>query len=104
MHMRSAGHPCHYDCRASVQVGEIDLNRRGGSVNRPCLYNHPSREFLVCVKTHCDGVELPLDHLRDLWPEKFRGARVGALLHPASVSAKLEHTANVLEQHNGDLF
>jgi len=50
------------------------------------------------------GVELPIDHLRDLWPEKFRGARVGALLHPASVSAKLEHTSNVLEQHNGDLF
>ena len=50
------------------------------------------------------GVELPIDHLRELWPEKFRGARVGALLHPASVSAKLEHTSNVLEQHNGDLF
>src|SRR5437867_12578174 len=50
------------------------------------------------------GVELPIDHLRDLWPEKFRGARVGALLHPASVSAKLEHASHVLEKHNGDLF
>jgi len=49
-------------------------------------------------------VELPLDHLKELWPEKFRGARVGALLHPASVSAKLEHASHVLEQYNGDLF
>ncbi len=50
------------------------------------------------------GVELPIDHLGELWPEKFRRARVGALLHPASVSAKLDHTSHVLEQHNGDLF
>jgi uncharacterized protein YbbC (DUF1343 family) len=50
------------------------------------------------------AVELPIDHLRKLWPEKFRGARIGALLHPASVSTKLDHTSNVLEQHNGDLF
>jgi uncharacterized protein YbbC (DUF1343 family) len=49
-------------------------------------------------------VELPIDHLRELWPEKFRGARVGALLHPASVSAKLEHSSHILEQQNGDLF
>ena len=50
------------------------------------------------------SVQLPLDHLRELWPKKFRGARVGALLHPASVSANLEHASHVLEQHNGDLF
>jgi uncharacterized protein YbbC (DUF1343 family) len=50
------------------------------------------------------GVELPIDHLRELWPKKFRGARVGALLHPASVSAKLEHASHILEQLNGDLF
>ena len=49
-------------------------------------------------------VELPLDHLRELWPENFRGARIGALLHPASVSGKLDHASHVLEQHNGDLF
>ena len=49
-------------------------------------------------------VELPLDYLSELWPQKFRGARVGALLHPASVSAKLEHASHVLEKHNGDLF
>jgi len=49
-------------------------------------------------------VELPLDHLHELWPKEFRGARIGALLHPASVSAKLEHASRILERHNGDLF
>jgi uncharacterized protein YbbC (DUF1343 family) len=49
-------------------------------------------------------VELPLDRLAELWPEKLRGARVGALLHPASVSAKLQHASRILERHNGDLF
>jgi len=41
-------------------------------------------------------VELSLDHLSELWPEKFRGARIGVLLHPASVSAKLEHASRIL--------
>jgi uncharacterized protein YbbC (DUF1343 family) len=50
------------------------------------------------------AVELPLDHLSELWPEKFRGARIGALLHPASVSAKLEHASRILERHGGNLF
>ena len=49
-------------------------------------------------------VELPLDHLSELWPEELRGARMGALLHPASVSAKLEHASRILERYNGDLF
>jgi len=49
-------------------------------------------------------VELPLDHLVELWPEKLRGTRVGALLHPASISAKLEHASRILERHNGKLF
>lgn len=49
-------------------------------------------------------VQLPLDHLPELWPEKLRGARVGALLHPASISAKLEHASHILERLNGDLF
>jgi uncharacterized protein YbbC (DUF1343 family) len=50
------------------------------------------------------SVALPLDHLRELWPAELRGARVGALLHPASVSAKLEHASHVLEKLNGELF
>ena len=49
-------------------------------------------------------VQLPLDHLPELWPNKFRGARIGALIHPASVSSKLEHASRILERHNGDLF
>jgi len=49
-------------------------------------------------------VELPLDHLDELWPEKFHGARIGALLQPASVSSKLEHASCILERHNSDLF
>ena len=49
-------------------------------------------------------VQLPLDHLEELWPEKLRGARIGALTHPASISSKLEHASRILERHNGDLF
>jgi len=49
-------------------------------------------------------VELPLDHLRELWPKKLHGARIGALLHPASMSSKLKHASKILEQLNGDLF
>jgi uncharacterized protein YbbC (DUF1343 family) len=49
-------------------------------------------------------VELPLDHLAELWPAKLRGARVAALLHPASVSSGLEHASDILERHQGELF
>jgi len=34
----------------------------------------------------------------------LRGVRLGALLHPASVSATLEHSLTVLERHHGELF
>jgi uncharacterized protein YbbC (DUF1343 family) len=50
------------------------------------------------------AVQLPLDRLRELWPKKLRGACVGALLHPASVSSKLEHASRIFERLNGDLF
>jgi uncharacterized protein YbbC (DUF1343 family) len=50
------------------------------------------------------AVQLPLDHLRELWPKELRGAKIGALLHPASVSFKLEHASKILERLNGDLF
>ncbi len=49
-------------------------------------------------------VQLPLDHLQDLWPPGLRGVRVGALLHPASVSSKLEHASQTLEKLSGELF
>jgi uncharacterized protein YbbC (DUF1343 family) len=68
------------------------------------LLDPPRENFSHVLRLVAMGVELPLDHLSELWPGKFRGARVGALLHPASVSAKLEHASHVLEQHNGDLF
>lgn len=50
------------------------------------------------------SVQLPIDSLTELWPEQLRGARIGALLHPASVNSKLEHTLRVLERENGHLF
>jgi uncharacterized protein YbbC (DUF1343 family) len=50
------------------------------------------------------SVQVPLDHLRKLWPKKLRGARIGALLHPASVSSTLEHGSRILERLSGDLF
>src|SRR3981081_2052171 len=49
-------------------------------------------------------VQLPVDHLAELWPAQFRSARIAALVHRASVSSKLEHTSKILERHNGDLF
>lgn len=50
------------------------------------------------------AVLLPIDHLAELWPEDLRGAPIGALLHPASVSATLEHSSRILERANGKLF
>ena len=50
------------------------------------------------------AIQLPLDNLHELWPEELRGARIGALLHPASVSSKLEHASRILERFNGELF
>ncbi|HEY5991520.1 MAG TPA: DUF1343 domain-containing protein [Candidatus Udaeobacter sp.] len=50
------------------------------------------------------AVLLPLDYLDELWPKKLCGSRVGALLHPASVSSKLEHASRVLERYNDDFF
>jgi len=50
------------------------------------------------------SVGLAIDHLEELWPAKLRGARIGALLHPASVSATLIHTSRLLEQQDGRLF
>lgn len=49
-------------------------------------------------------VLLPLDHLEELWPAELRGVRLGALLHPASVSARLEHATQILERKQGELF
>ncbi|MDP9186436.1 MAG: DUF1343 domain-containing protein [Verrucomicrobiota bacterium] len=50
------------------------------------------------------AVQLPLDRLREVWPKDLRSTRVGALLHPASVSSQLEHASRILEKLNGELF
>ena len=62
------------------------------------------RDFCSVIQRARMRVELPLDHLSELWPNKFRGSRIGALVHPASVSSTLEHASRILERHNGDLF
>jgi len=49
-------------------------------------------------------VQLPIDRLPQLWPRELRGARIGALLHPASVSAALVHSSQILERSHGELF
>src|SRR5438270_751971 len=49
-------------------------------------------------------VQIPLDHLPEPWPKELRGAKIGALLHPASVSTNLEHASKVFERLSGDLF
>ncbi len=49
-------------------------------------------------------IRLPVDQLPKLWPKALKGAKIGAVLHPASVSATLVHTADVLKSHDGDLF
>jgi uncharacterized protein YbbC (DUF1343 family) len=50
------------------------------------------------------AVQIPLDHLPELWPKKLRGVRLGALLHPASMSARLEHASSILARHQHELF
>jgi uncharacterized protein YbbC (DUF1343 family) len=72
-------------------------------LTQPPLQLH-RRNFADVLRLVAMVVELPLDHLDELWPTKFRGARIGGLLHPASVSAKLQHASRILEGHNGDLF
>jgi len=49
-------------------------------------------------------VQIPLDNLAELWPKEFRGAKIAALLHPASVSSQIEHASRILERLNGNLF
>lgn len=50
------------------------------------------------------AVELALSNFKKLYPEPLRGKRLGALLHPASVTEDLRHTSELLRYFNGDLF
>jgi uncharacterized protein YbbC (DUF1343 family) len=56
------------------------------------------------MKSSKKAVRIPLDRLSALWPRDLVKSRVGAILHPASVSASLVHAAEVLKSHDGDLF
>lgn len=45
-----------------------------------------------------DGVILPHARLAELWPRELRGCRLGAVVHPASVSTDLSHVADLLRR------
>jgi len=40
-------------------------------------------------------VQTGLDIFKKAWPKKFKGSRVGLLVHPASVNKKMEHAINL---------
>lgn len=46
------------------------------------------------------AVLLPVDRLAELWPRRFAGKRVGAVLHAASVTSSLEPTLSILEKQD----
>ena len=56
------------------------------------------------MKTSKNPVSLPIDRLAQAWPRSLKNAAVGAVLHPASISASLVHSADVLKSHDGNLF
>jgi uncharacterized protein YbbC (DUF1343 family) len=45
---------------------------------------------------HKKGSRTGLDEIEKQWPKDLKGARVGLLVHPASVNSKLEHAVPVL--------
>ncbi len=47
-------------------------------------------------------VQLAIDNLSETWPRRLRGAKVGAVLHPASVDSRLRPTLEVLRGAVGD--
>ena len=69
------------------------LTWRGLAVERP-------RETFKWM----NAVRLPIDRLPELWPRNLRGTRIGAVLHPASVSATLAHSSRILESLSPRLF
>jgi uncharacterized protein YbbC (DUF1343 family) len=56
------------------------------------------------MKSSNSQVVLPLDRLTEVWPSALKNAAIGAVLHPASVSASLEHSSDILKSHDGSLF
>ena len=68
--------------------------------SRRCLAVERRRETFTT--NECG--ETSIDRLPELWPRNLRGARIGAVLHPASVSATLAHSSRVLESFSPKLF
>ena len=56
------------------------------------------------MKNSKKPVVLPLERLASLWPAGLKGCSLGAILHPASVSASLGHASEILKSHDGGLF
>ena len=52
------------------------------------------------------NVVLPIERLADVWPTSLRSPelKLGAVLHPASVDSRLEHTLTALLAKNRALF
>ena len=48
------------------------------------------------MPTHKNGTRTGLDGIEKEWPKDLKGARVGLLVHPASVNSRLEHAVSVL--------
>lgn len=44
-------------------------------------------------------LKLPIEKLDEIWPRSLYGAKIGAVLHPASVDRNLCHTLDILTQH-----
>jgi uncharacterized protein YbbC (DUF1343 family) len=74
---------------------------RDSNCNYCDLYFRRAQSYAISLAM---AVQLPIDHLPELWPKELRGAKIGALLHPASVSSTLEHASRILEKFNGELF
>lgn len=49
-------------------------------------------------------VRLALENIEKEWPAELCGAKVGLVLHPASVMPNLQHSYDYLKQFNGKLF
>ena len=56
------------------------------------------------MKNRKNPVSLPIDRLGKIWPQELKNCRLGAVLHPASVSASLVHTSEILKSLDGNVF
>ncbi len=52
----------------------------------------------IVMKSLAKFVQTGIDLFEEEWPRSLRGAKVGLLVHPASVNRRLEHTAGLLHK------